>query len=82
MGAAAAIRFALARSGGAVTLDVLDVRGRLVRRLAGGPLPGGEHGLDWDGLAASGVPAPPGVYFIRLASPDLGIATAKLVLLR
>jgi hypothetical protein len=47
-------------------LDVLDVQGRLVRRLGGGWHDRGTRQVSWDGRDASGARAPSGVYIIRL----------------
>lgn len=54
-------------SAGNVVLDVHDVNGRLVRRLASGERAAGEHHVLWDGTDASGHPVPSGSYFLRLA---------------
>lgn len=56
----ARIPFTLAAPG-ALTLDVLDVRGRLVRNLARGFWPAGRHEVTW-----SGDGAPSGTYLARL----------------
>ncbi len=75
-------------SDGRVQLDILDVRGHVVRNLVPGTafpatLQAGRHGrpavegtgscdprLEWDGTASSGTTVPPGVYVIRLQTPD------------
>jgi len=62
-----AVSFVLARAG-PVELAVYDVRGRLVRHLARGPLPAGEHSVDWNGDTEHGARAPAGIYFVRLTS--------------
>ncbi len=51
-----------------VSLEVFDVKGRLVRTLAEGPYAAGRHSVTWDGLDARGAGAAPGVYFVRCAS--------------
>jgi uncharacterized membrane protein len=63
------------------TLDVHDVSGRLVRRLAVGPHPGGQRELTWDGRDTDGANVPSGVYYLRL---DAGEArdVRKLVVIR
>ena len=61
----ATLTFALPRDG-AVRLDVLDVQGRLVRRIADGVLPAGEHSFTWDGRTGAGGGAGSGVYFAVL----------------
>jgi hypothetical protein len=63
------------------TVDVHDVAGRLVRRLADGPLPAGTQSLRWDGRDETGAKAAAGVYYLRLAAGDLR-GTEKLVMLR
>jgi len=50
------------------TVDVLDVRGRLVRRLSQGELGAGSHSRVWDGLAGDGRATSAGVYLIRVRS--------------
>ncbi len=62
-------------------LDIYDVRGRLVRRLALPGLTEGRHTATWDGRTAAGTPAAAGVYFIRLDSP-LGGDTQRITLVR
>lgn len=47
------------------SLDVVDVSGRLVRELAHTTLPAGRHDLTWDGRDRHGLPAAPGIYFVR-----------------
>ena len=46
--------------------DVHDVSGRLVRRLATDARLDGDVDFEWDGRTDGGVPARPGVYFVRL----------------
>jgi hypothetical protein len=54
-----------------VDLDVLDLQGRLVKRLAQHVVesPGVHHGT-WDGSGADGRPVAPGVYLARLRADD------------
>lgn len=49
-----------------VTLEILDVQGRLVRVITRGVLSPGEHELRWDGRSVAGHRSAPGVYFARL----------------
>ena len=49
-----------------VDLEIFDIRGRMVRRVAGGLFGAGVHSLRWDGAMAAGQPSAPGVYFARL----------------
>jgi choice-of-anchor B domain-containing protein len=72
-----AVRFELANSG-AVTVDVFDIQGRHVRRLAEGAFDAGFHAVAWDGRSGTGVDAAPGVYIARMTSAA-GTQTMKLV---
>lgn len=76
----ATIRFA---TGGpsAVTLDIHDTAGRLVRRLADGRATDGAAGYAWDGRDAAGRPVGSGVYFVRLRAGGRQ-ETARLVVTR
>jgi len=76
-GALSTIRFALAAEGPA-RLRLYDAGGRLVRELASGRLPAGEHVAAWDGRDGAGREAPSGLYFLRLEC-DGRVARAKLV---
>jgi hypothetical protein len=53
-------------AGGTVRLTVLDPAGRVVRTLVHGFQEAGDHTASWDGRDARGVPAAPGMYFLRL----------------
>ena len=66
---------------GNVLLAVYDVRGRLVRTLVNGALPGGRHEVTWDGRDNRGASVASGVYFARYAAAGVK-ATRKMVLLR
>jgi len=74
------VSFSLARPL-AVALDVLDVQGRCVRRLAAGVLPAGEHAIAWDGCDDDGRALPSGVYLARLSGGGTS-RQGKLVLVR
>jgi hypothetical protein len=56
------------------SVDVLDGRGRLARRLHDGPLPAGMHSFAWDGTDGAGRGVPTGVYVLRFSGPDLRLA--------
>lgn len=61
----------------AVAIDIFDVAGRRVRRLtASAPGTTSAFEASWDGSLPSGAPAPPGVYFARLAS---GAGTSRRI---
>jgi len=59
------------------TLDVYDLSGRSVRRLAGDAV----SGLHWDGRDDAGAALPAGLYLMRLVTPH-GAWTARSVLVR
>jgi flagellar hook assembly protein FlgD len=50
----------------AVTLALLEVTGRCVRRLPGGLQPAGSYAIEWDGTDDRGRALPTGVYFCRI----------------
>jgi hypothetical protein len=79
-GARTALRFTL-RRGGAVTLRVYDVTGRLVRTLHDGVLAAGPYEFAWDGVAAGGLLARSGIYVCELASGGERL-TRRMVLAR
>ncbi len=49
-----------------VELAVLDLKGRLVRRLQAGWLPAGDHTVVWEGRNEQGRPVASGVYLARM----------------
>lgn len=63
----AALAFALPAPGHAA-LDIFDLNGRRVRRLASGWFPAGEHECAWNGRDESGRALEAGVYFACLES--------------
>lgn len=63
---ACAIEFALAADGRAV-VELFDVRGRRVRRLASDVRAAGTHRVQWDGRDDAARALPPGSYFVRLS---------------
>ena len=66
----------------AVSVDVYDVRGRNLRRLAAGDREtAGAHVLEWDGRDAAGRDVPSGVYFVRVTAGGRERAK-KITLLR
>jgi hypothetical protein len=74
------IEFALSERA-RMALEVFDVSGRLIRRLACGEYAPGTHHVIWDGRSAEGKRVSPGVYFITCAGRP-GAATTRVVLLR
>jgi hypothetical protein len=51
---------------GPVELGIYDIAGRLVRRVAHGPLGPGDHRFEWDGRNDAAQIVASGVYFVRL----------------
>ncbi|MGB3544558.1 FlgD immunoglobulin-like domain containing protein, partial [Rubrivirga sp.] len=74
------IPFALAAPG-PVEVEVVDVLGRVVRRVLEDDLEAGSHLAEWDGSDESGGAVAAGVYLIRLRS-DLGTAVTRVTRLR
>jgi hypothetical protein len=74
------IRFYLPERG-PIELNVYDVHGALVRRLALGDFASGAHAVEWDGNDAHGEAVASGVYVYRLVSERRAIAK-KMVLLK
>jgi hypothetical protein len=74
------LRFALSRAQ-SVTLTLYDQRGRLVRTLADGARPAGEHRVAWDGRDRSGREVGAGVYLAVLRTEE-GTRRGKLTLVR
>jgi hypothetical protein len=58
-----------------VQLVVYDVRGRVVRRLAGRNFDAGLHKVPFDGLTDRGGTLASGVYFVRLETPSRMLTT-------
>lgn len=77
---ATTIRFRLSRDERA-RLSVFDIQGRLVRVLADGYLPAGEHFVSWDGRDDGGRNLASGVYFYRLSAEDFSVGR-RMVMLR
>ena len=65
-----------------IELDIYDVRGRLVRRLASGIERAGKHRITWNGKDETGRDAVSGVYFYMLRTDSGKKITKKMVLLR
>jgi len=63
------------------TLQVFDVRGRLVRALVDAGFPAGTYRSSWDGTSSAGVRVGAGAYFVRLQG-DGNQLTRKVVVLQ
>jgi hypothetical protein len=77
----AAIRFSLAQSG-ELTVNVLDLQGRVVRHLAAGATGAGTHEIAWDGRDDRGNDAGTGVFFVQAANEGRRVSAARIVRLR
>jgi hypothetical protein len=75
----ARIRFALPRASG-VQLDVFDLQGRRIAKLADGFFPAGYHSIEWDGRAMGGDRVQAGVYVYRIQAGSFQ-ARRKIVLM-
>ena len=62
-----------------MSLAVLDVAGRAVRRIFDGVLPAGEHTQRWDLRDASGSAVRAGLYFVRLEADGRGLSQRLVV---
>jgi hypothetical protein len=74
------IAFELLETAG-ITLDIYDVSGRFVARIAEGRWEGGHYEVVWDGRNAAGAPCTTGVYFCALRAGSQCL-TRKMVLLQ
>jgi glucose/arabinose dehydrogenase len=64
----------------ASSVEVYDVHGRLVRRIAGDVKGQGE--ITWDGRNSAGAASASGVYFVRMTHHGRSIASQRVVLLK
>ncbi len=74
------IAFDLAKAGH-VDLEVFDVRGRLVKKLASADFEAGQHRISWQGRDEGGRGVASGVYFARLTTVE-GMDLQKMMLVR
>jgi hypothetical protein len=65
-----------------VRLDVYDVRGALVKRIATGVFDSGSHAVEWDGTDSKGQGVASGFYVYRLVTGDHPALTRKMMLLK
>jgi hypothetical protein len=72
----ATVRFGLAQSD-RVEVDVYDVSGRQIRKLADRMFPAGEHTLAWDGVNDRGQLVPRGVYFTQVRYVNRHVTNAR-----
>lgn len=64
-----------------VSLNIYDLRGRLVRSLVERDHASGRHTAFWDGTDGGGQPLPSGVYLYRLRSGDFSVSR-KMILMK
>ncbi len=74
------ISFELA-SPGAVTLDIFNQKGQLVRTLVDSEQAAGTHHILWDGKDSTGAQAASGIYFYRMKSGKFS-STRKMVMMK
>ena len=65
----------------AVKLEMFDIRGRLVIRLADQVLAAGQHSFRWNGTTTAGERVASGSYFYRLVAGD-AVVTRRLILIK
>jgi len=65
-----------------VRLDIYDVQGALVRRLATGVYDTGSHAVEWDGTDSKGQGVASGFYVYRLVTDGHPAMTKKMMLLK
>lgn len=76
----ATIQFSLPESE-RITVEVFDIRGRLVARPVEGERNAGNHAANWEGRNMNGEQLPAGMYFCRLQAGNRQ-RTEKIILLR
>jgi hypothetical protein len=74
------IHFALGEPSRA-RVSVYSVCGQLVTELLDSDMPAGDHSVAWDGRDEKGEPVTPGVYFVRLDTPQY-TRTAKVLVVK
>ena len=76
----ATVGFAL-KQAGATDLEIVDVGGRVVRRLVSSEVAAGVHAVQWNGLTDSGEHVASGIYFGRLRQAGF-VRKEKLIVVR
>ncbi|MEE9442957.1 MAG: S8 family serine peptidase [candidate division Zixibacteria bacterium] len=74
------VQFTLDR-GGDIKLDIYNILGQHVNRLADGYYPAGSHQVVWSGTDNTGKPVASGIYLVRL-SDTKRISTHKMILMK
>lgn len=65
-----------------IRVDLMDLSGRLIARLADGDHAAGPHALAWDGRSRDGESEPSGVFLVRIADEHGRTASCRFTLLR
>jgi hypothetical protein len=77
------IKLEVREVGTASGAEILDVRGRVVRRISvGGTHASGNIEVWWDGQGRDGQPVPAGLYFVRSLGTGGGTGPGKVLILR
>ena len=63
-------------------IDIVDINGRIVSRLADLPLKDGRHSFVWDGLSDNGWHVPSGIYFLRARDSNGNSVSRKVTLIK
>ncbi|MCD4690424.1 hypothetical protein K8S17_03085 [bacterium] len=75
------IAYEVPAGGGHVTIEIVDVAGRVVRTLVDGPEAEGVRSVVWDGTDANGDQMATGVYFYRMTADEVE-SVRKMMLLK
>lgn len=75
---ASTVRLALGRDA-KIRVQVLDVTGREIARLADGVRPAGEHSFTWSGVTDRGSKVGAGLYFVRVSGDGFPTHTARMI---
>ncbi|GAB1351033.1 hypothetical protein MASR1M107_32480 [Ignavibacteriales bacterium] len=75
------ISFNVAKSAN-MRLEIFNAAGELVNILVNQELAPGTYKYQWDSRAAAGYTVPSGIYFYRLVSDNVNLATKKMILMK
>jgi len=65
-----------------VKINILDLQGRLIRRLVNKAEAPGTYSVTWDGTNQKGIPQSSGIYFYQLFLDGKNIESRRMLLLR
>ena len=66
---------------GQMSVSVYNMLGQQITELTHGNVEAGNYSVQWNGMTASGVQVPSGIYFVKLQHPE-GVKTHKITLLK